>query len=195
MGSLTQPDNLSGNPSAHSSISSELAEEKDSKAAVEEAVDGLEWAHAMSGESSPTDSSIVQSILERLKRKLAKLLKKKLPFTAEMLQLIVQDVQKKNTLRLAAACLLLFARFLRFDELSELQLHNLAIGPEHLTKTDKFRQGKELVIARTGTSTCPMAMLEAYMAKRASSQMQPVTKSCSGQLYEGMWTDSMRIEG
>jgi len=46
-------------------------------------------------------------------------------------QLIVQDAQKKNTLaslKLAAACHLFFAGFLRFDELSEFQLHDLAIG-------------------------------------------------------------------
>ena len=45
------------------------------------------------------------------------------------------------------------------------------MGPDHLklyaalSKTDQFRKGKELVIARTGTSTSPVPMLEAYMAK------------------------------
>ena len=32
------------------------------------------------------------------------------------------------------------------------------------SKTDQLRQGDELVVARTGSSTCPVAMLEHYMA-------------------------------
>ena len=31
------------------------------------------------------------------------------------------------------------------------------------SKTDQLRQGEELVVARTGSSTCPVAMLERYM--------------------------------
>ena len=49
-----------------------LAEDKGSKAAVEEGVNGLALVHGMSGDSSPIDSPIVQTILGGLKRKLAK---------------------------------------------------------------------------------------------------------------------------
>jgi len=58
-------------------------------------------------------------------RKLTKLVNK---------QLIVQDAQKKNTLaslKLAAACHLSFAEFLKFDELSKLLAIGLAIRPEY----------------------------------------------------------------
>ena len=33
------------------------------------------------------------------------------------------------------------------------------------SKMDQLRQGNKLVIARTGNSTCPVAMLETYLAK------------------------------
>lgn len=127
-----------------------LARDKGSKTVAEEAVNGLAWVHAMSGESSPTDSPMVQTTLGGLKRKLVN---KKSPFTVEMLQIIAQDAQKQNTLaslRLVAACLLAFTGFLRLKELAELQLHDLTMGTDHLKlyitlgKTDQFRQGKEL---------------------------------------------------
>jgi len=49
-----------------------LAEAKNSKAAVEEAVNGLARAHLLAGVPSPTDLPIVRSTLGDLRRKLAK---------------------------------------------------------------------------------------------------------------------------
>ena len=49
-----------------------LAETKYSKSAVEETVNGLAWAYAMVGISSPTVSPIVQTTLEGLKWMLVK---------------------------------------------------------------------------------------------------------------------------
>ena len=37
------------------------------------------------------------------------------------------------------------------------------------SKTDQLRQGDELVIARTGNFTCPVAMLEKYMDRTGMS--------------------------
>ena len=151
-----------------------LAETKCSKSAVEEAVNGLAWAHSMAGISSPTVSPIVQTTLEGLKRTLAKPVIKKSAFTVEMLKAIVQDAEKSDTLasiRLASVCLLSFAGFLRFDELANIRPCDLAIGTDHLTiqiphsKTDQLRQGSELVIARTFSDTCPVAMLECYIQR------------------------------
>jgi len=156
-----------------------LAEAKCSKSAVEEAVNGLAWAHSMAGISSPTDSPIVKTTLEGLKRTLAKPVNKKSAFTVEMLKAIVQDAKKSDTLasiRLAAACLLSFAGFLRFDELANVRPCDLTIGQSHITiqiprsKTDQLRQGRELAIARTFSDTCPVAMLECYI-QRGNIQM------------------------
>ena len=61
---------------------------------------------------------------------------KKLPFTVEMLKAIVDDTKQNCSLvnlRLASACLLAFAGFLRFDELANIKVTNLTIGPQHLT--------------------------------------------------------------
>ena len=149
-----------------------LTESRCSKSAVEDTVNGLAWAHSTAGVLLPTDSPIVKTILEGLKRLLAKPVNKKLLFTVDMLKAIVQDAQESNTLanvRLASACLLSFAGFLRFDKVANICPCDLSVGPDHLviriprSKTDQLRQGSEVAIARTFTETCPVAMLESYI--------------------------------
>ena len=156
-----------------------LGESKASKSAVEEAVNGLAWVHSMAGIPSPTSSPFIQATFEGLKRTLAKPIcakpiSKKSPFTVEMLQAIVKDAKKSNTLtslRLAAVCLISFAGFLWFDELANIQPCDLAIREDHLTiqiphsKIDQMHQRNEVIIARTGSETCPVAMLEAYIQR------------------------------
>ena len=55
-------------------------------------------------------------------------------------------------------------------------LYDLEISKDHLTiqipcsKTDQLRQGNEVVVARTSSETCPVAMLETYI-QRGGIQM------------------------
>ena len=96
-----------------------------------------------------------------------------------MLQAIVRDAKKTNTLAslcLAAICLISFAGFLWFDELANIRPCDLKIGEDHLiiqlpcSKTDQLHQGNEVVVVRTGSETCPVAMLETYI-RRGDIQM------------------------
>ena len=145
-----------------------------SKAAVEEACNALSWIHSCAGLLSPVADPFVKVTLEGLQRSLAKPTVKKEPITVEMLQAIVVDAQKSSflsDLRLATACLLSFSGFLRFSELInlklcdfELQDDRMRIRIEH-SKTDQLRQGDEVLIARTKSDTCPIAMLECYMLR------------------------------
>ena len=67
-------------------------------------------------------------------------------------------------------CLLAFAGFLRYDELSRLRWSDISFFQDHIalyvckSKTDQLGKGCTLVIARTGTPTCPCAMLLRYAA-------------------------------
>ena len=151
-----------------------LGESKNSKAAVEEAVNCLSWAHTMAGLTSPATDPLVRATLEGLKRACTKPVQKKAPFSIEMLQAIVQDTKKNNSLaniRLATVCVLTFAGFLRYDELANIRPCDLELSPSFVTvkipksKTDQYRQGSEVVIARTGSVTCPVAMLEEYLRR------------------------------
>ena len=63
------------------------------------------------------------------------------------------------------------AGFLRFSELIELTPADFAINEEMMTirithsKNDQLRQGDVVVIARTRSKTCPVAMLEYYLQR------------------------------
>ena len=151
-----------------------LGETKGSKAAIEEAVNALAWVHSLSGQPSPTASPFVQVVLDGLRRAHAKPVKKKEPFTAEMLKAIACHAIERDSLadtRLAAACLLAFAGFLRYDEISNIQPCEIKFNADHIfikiprSKGDQLRQGDEVVIARTDSITCPIAMQKRYMVK------------------------------
>ena len=95
-----------------------------SKSAVEEAFNALSWIHALAGLDSHTCNPFLRSTLEGLQRTLAKPVIKKKPVSVNMLEAIVQDARDSELLsdiRLATACLLSYAGFLRFNELGRLR--------------------------------------------------------------------------
>lgn len=71
-------------------------------------------------------------------------------------------------LRDLAMILLSYTGFLRFDEVSDLRFSGVEIKDSHAvilirkSKTDIYRGGKHVYIARGVTSACPVAMLERY---------------------------------
>ena len=62
---------------------------------------------------------------------------------------------------------------LGYNELSKLKLCDITIYEKHMelfiesSKTGQLQQGAVVVIARTGTSLCPVAMLERYLRMAA----------------------------
>ena len=151
-----------------------LGDSTGSRAAVEEAVYALAWIHQAAGLPSPANDPFVQAVLGGLRRMLASPTVKKRPFTSEMLSDMVQACQPDPSLgdlRLLAACLLGFAAFLCYDELSKLRCEDLVFTPKFLqikirsSKTDQYRQGDTVLVARTDKPTCPVSMVECYMAK------------------------------
>ena len=97
---------------------------------------------------------------------LAKPVVKKEPVSAENLRAIYStnmsdlgDVHIYTaTLCLSCVC---FSGFLRFAKLSELHCSDVTVSEEHMkitirnSKTDQYRRGNEIVIARMGNKTCP----------------------------------------
>ena len=149
-----------------------ISDSSQSVTAAEDIVHALAWLNGAVGLPSPSASSFISTILEGLRRTLAKPTVKKAPITVDILKAMVEDTEKNTTLsnvRLTTACLLGFAGFLCFDELAKLRATDLSIDAEKLTlhirksKTDQLRKGSELVIARTSNTTCPVSMLERYL--------------------------------
>ena len=151
-----------------------IGETTSSKSAVEEACNTLAWIHTTAGLTPIIAHPFVRATLEGLQRTLAKPVVKKEPMTVEMLEAIVQDSDTSGRLtdmRLATACLLGFSGFLRFDEFIHLRPCDIAIERDVMTlkitrnKTDQLRLGDSVVVSRTGTRTCPVAMLERYLSR------------------------------
>ena len=150
-----------------------LSESVQSKAAVEEAVHALSWLHEVAGLEPVGSVPIVQATLNGLRRVLAKPKTRKEPITADMLKAMVESVGSDPSLtevRLLAMCLIAFAGFLRCDELIKLKCSDININAESMviniasSKTDQYREGSSLIVARTRTETCPVSMLEKYFA-------------------------------
>lgn len=95
------------------------------------------------------------------------------PISPQLLGEMVQQAgltPSLTTVRTLAACLLAFGGFLRSDELIKLRCCDVTFVAEGLilricsSKTDQFREGDSVVIAKTGRATCPVGMLQKYCA-------------------------------
>jgi len=120
----------------------------------------------------------VQTTLEGIRRSLARPVQKKDPVTIDLIADIVEHTDKSclSDVRLATACLISFAGFLRFDELVNIRCCDVQLATEMATikiprsKTDQLRKGDEVVIARTSSATCLVSMLQLYMDKAKLQQ-------------------------
>ena len=150
-----------------------MADSTRSIAAVMEAVNAIAWLHELSCLPVVTHSPIVRSVVAGLKRALAKPKVRKAPVSIEMLKEMADDVHDPITLtesRLLSMCLLAFASFLRYDELSRLRCCDVELKEDHIvlhiqsSKTDQFRQGASVVIARSEVpGICPVVRLQEYI--------------------------------
>ena len=109
--------------------------------------------------------------MEGYRRILAKRTKKKEPVTAQNLRDIIRntDMSDLTSVRTAAVCLLSFAAFLRFDELTKLNCNDVKFYDGSMalmirgSKTDQYRQGDEVLVSATETDTCPVAITRRYI--------------------------------
>ena len=166
-----------------------LGDTAGSKSAVEKAVHSVGCVHQLEGYPPMSDLPFVNMVSDGLQRKLAKLKVCKEPVTREMILALVNSLGKTPSLadvRLAVACLLAFSAFLRYDELSRLRCCDITFDPQRMTvrivssKLDQYRQGDRVIVARTGSSVCPVAMLERYYA------MAALPKSWKLRLFRGI---------
>lgn len=106
-----------------------------------------------------------------------------------MLSAVVKSLGQHPSLseiRLATGMLLGYAAFLRYDEMAKLKCSDIAINAEGMTvcirssKTDQYRQGDTVLIAHTGSTTCPVAMMERYI------EMANISPSPSLFLFRGI---------
>ena len=131
----------------------------------------IKWFHELFDFKSPTDSKLVINVLDGAKRRLAKPVNKKEPITNELLSKMFHSLYEPGNIknqRTICACLLGYCGFLRSEELLKLKRSDVFINSTYMSvfidssKTDKYRDGAWILIARTGTVLCPVLNLERY---------------------------------
>ena len=108
---------------------------------------------------------LVKQVLAGSKRILAHKTTKKEPITLEILNdKFIMPSSQLPIIRTMSICLLGYAGFVRFSELASLRERDISFYDEHMEsrKTDQFREGAWVPIARTCSNICPVAMLERY---------------------------------
>ena len=134
---------------------------------------GISWANKLYGFTDPCQDPVVKNILEAGARISAKPVVKKEPITPEMISSIclkyASPSANLSSLRIAALFITAYCAFLRFDELAKLRccdvnFHNSDYVKITIvsSKTDVYSDGSSVLLARTGTVTCPYTILSRY---------------------------------
>ncbi|CAH3148188.1 unnamed protein product, partial [Porites lobata] len=149
-----------------------LIQESASCTTIDEVHYGLKWVHDLAGLPDPCNSSLVLPLIESAKRLLSIPVKKKEPVTPEAIQLLFAKYGSSSAslsdLRVLTLCVLGYAGFFRFNELVELRRCDFQFEDSfmrifvHRSKTDVYRDGAWVVIAKTFKHTCPYLLVQRY---------------------------------
>ncbi|XP_063436370.1 uncharacterized protein LOC134717808 [Mytilus trossulus] len=132
----------------------------------------IKWYHDINFKYNPCSDKLLSNILEGGRRILSKPINKKEPITTDILKLIVSRYGSEHdlsNLRVCLLCLLGFSGFLRYSELAKIKRNNIVFYDSHVeitidkSKTDIYRRGNTVIIARTGNETCPVKWLKIYL--------------------------------
>ena len=128
----------------------------------------IKWFHDRNFLKNPCDSKILHLMSEGAKRILCKPVLKKEPITSDIIHKLVRrfgtDDDKTNlvNVRLCNMFLVGFSGFLRFNEIVNIRVKDVSFHDLHMrifiqkSKTDVYRQGREVVIASSNDYTCPV---------------------------------------
>jgi hypothetical protein len=150
-----------------------ISDLRKSVSSINEAFYSISWAHKLAGVYNPCTSYFVLSVKEGVIRTVGHTIHKKDHITPEILKQIVTKYGTTSSnlkdLRLATMCLICYAGFLRFSELVNLKRSNRKFLSDHVnlniekSKTDIYREGKDVIISATNNYACPVAMLSRYL--------------------------------
>ena len=140
-------------------------------ASISQFLSSLTWFHNLQGHASPVRDPVVVEVVSGLKRQLACPTVRKEPFSVENIKCLYKtmNLSSLTDIRNTTMIVLAFVAFLRFDEVTHIMVKDIVFKETHLelaipkAKTDQLRQGNTVVIASTGSDTCPVRLLSLYM--------------------------------
>lgn len=151
---------------------SELSRKGAHFSTVEQTFAAMLWFNRMLHNEDGSNFAICRLVTDACRRQAAPCGKRKEPLTPEDLNKIANICLKKGTLtclRLLAIVSVSFAGFLRISELLDLRANDAKFLNDHLeicirkSKTDVYRNGNTVLIAKTSNLTCPFTALLNYM--------------------------------
>lgn len=135
----------------------------------------LKWLHGLCPNSgvNPLDDDFCKNIIAAAKRRVSRPVQKKKPLSSQTVKDIIDKFGRNQNnlkeLRTAALCTLGYAGFFRYDELRSIQANHIEFNKDHIkifvpkSKTDIYREGQFVYIARIKSPYCPIEMLNRYM--------------------------------
>ncbi|MEW8546456.1 MAG: tyrosine-type recombinase/integrase [Candidatus Thiodiazotropha sp.] len=132
----------------------------------------IKWVHSISGLTDPTTNSLVRSLMEAGKRLRSAPVKKKDTINSDMLKQLCDMYRDSDDIlhvRDITMIVLAYAGFLRFSELSHLRCNDIEFKSDYVllkirrSKTDVYRAGKEVIIAKGSSTACPYILLQKYL--------------------------------
>ena len=134
-------------------------------------LNAVKWYHDMHLFDDRCSNKLVNIVLEGGTRIWSKPIKKKELITADIIHKLFNFYKNNLDLynsRSFCMFLLAYAGFFRYKDFSNIRMTNIAFYDTHIeilvetSKTDIYRQGNKVVIARTNTETCPVLFLRRY---------------------------------
>ena len=151
----------------------ELLDKGATYSVISSSVYSIKWTHSINGHIDPTENGFVTNLLESAKRTRSMNVTKKDVVTSDMLvELCSSDAENNSDIlhvRDLAMILIAYSGFLRYDELRNLKCCNVKFFEEHISlkiessKTDQYRSGNEVLIAKGESEACPYNMLQKYV--------------------------------
>lgn len=158
-----------------SSYLSHLYTVKQSYSVLLQAFCALKWIHSllpMDARGNPADTPLSRNIVEASKRSFSKAPNKKEPFTTEIITRICRMYGGSSSsikeLRIALIFSLGFSGLFRIGELLDLTAKDIVMYASYVeitvkkSKTDQYRQGNKVLVARTGGPACAHGLLSRY---------------------------------
>ena len=146
-----------------------------STAVINQFVSASRWLHKLAGHKDPTRSHMVRTVLDGARRSLGKPTVRKEPINTRIINQIHGSLLTKNNtldlqgLRIMTFILLSYAGFLRYDEAIKIRREDIAFHGTYIalflqtSKTDIYRNGHTILIARTRTKLDPFVFLHRYL--------------------------------
>ena len=150
-----------------------------SVSSLNQCISALNWIHRLTNVPRPVDSPMVKLILEGASRLAAKSTVRKNPITVQIIERLKRGMEERDgsinlmDLRLLTFVLLSFAGFFRYEEAAHITMKDITFHETHVaiflekSKTDVYREGKTVIIAKTDSHLCPVTCLKLYLNKAA----------------------------